>query len=215
MNELNIFGDFLRDGLIIPGFVEGENLAAENDVEIILVGGDEVGVEFVDEVDHGGNIVGFAHFFEVHQEDAGIHVIFARDGEGVFDVFFKNWNVLDFRIGEGGESFFAEVEVEKLGDVAGQNGVAVDIDRFGILRKEAGDEGAIIINRGGKIVAGAGAMRTIMDDRAEVNVPRHAAELDFAVAGHHAAEFDAVFEGEAVVQNDDAIVAGFAGVFDD
>lgn len=145
-----------------------------------MVLGDNKVVE-ANELDELAKNVMLPPLIAVDDDHASVEVVGARNAEDLLHVFGADRNGSDDGILNGGYVFVADVDVEELGDVADDGGVAVDIDRFGILGEFIGNDEAVI-GREGIVVTN----RKLGDEVFEIGL--NVIKGDVNILGRHAAD---------------------------
>ena len=187
------------EGLAVPPLGEGIGLVLADDVEVVLILGDDKVVE-ANELDELAENVMLPPLLAVDDDHSGVEVILGTDAKDLLDIGGSDRDGRDDGILDSGEVLVADVDVEEFGNVSNDRGVGVDVDGFVVLLELISDDEAEI---GGKRIVVTN--RELVDDVVEVGFD--VIEGDGDVLGGHRLDGALVLLGDIGVEDVNLIMA--------
>ena len=183
--EILFLAGYFSEGFDVPALVQEFNVSLADDIEVILVLGDDEVIEIQKLIEPAEHLF-FAELSAIEEQHTGVEVIVAVDPKAFFDVFAVFLDLHHCLFVAGADVIIADIGKEKSGNISDDHGIAVDVDGFIELRKHFGDEKAVIggfgivIAYGQQLADGFKVFADVIEDNTDV-IGLHTEDVFFFV----------------------------------
>ena len=181
-------GDLAED-LGVPSLVEEEDVVLAEQVEIVLVLGDDAVVD-LQRLDEPVQDVALAEFVAVQKQDPRVEVEVAVEAQAFLDICSVLVHLDHGLLVAGAQDEAGHIGVEEVGHVAADDGVAVDVDGLVVFRMHVGYEEpevcclGIVVPKRELVRYGLQVGRDVLEFDLEAGALQHRPDLGLALVGH-------------------------------